>query len=197
MNGLVRWLATRYGLLIFPVKWHNRPSVKWMFSDLPTVKVLGVANDAEALWWSGRFRHNGVVMRLGVHSRQPLRVPGWDKQFYEQAGVPFEERWKGFKLPTTQSKPWPHSKPLLHEDQKRGFTIDRNRIPEDAIPVSHFPIIFDVIPWMQQATELHVIDSSFLCLADSIPTAASRLVFHKYARPGGRPPTLRKQWEVL
>lgn len=198
-NGLIRVLASHHDRLVLPCKWHNRPSVAWMLSDLENVRLLGVKDDAEAILWSDRFERGGSkVLRLGLHSGRPLRSD-WDRQLYEQASVDFEERWRGFKTPvfTAALEPEDSKISFVHDDPKRGFKAELTKLPGTWSYVEHNgKTIWDRLHWLQTAPEIHVIDSCFLCLADSVPTKG-RLVFHRYARSGGLPPTLRKNWEVL
>jgi hypothetical protein len=200
-NGMIRSLASRHDRLVLPCKWHNRSSVSWMLKDFENIRILGVKNDAEAILWADRFESGGsTVLRLGSHSREKLDAR-WDQQFYIQAGVPFEQRWEGFVLPgVTPTIPNGHVTPsFAHEDIIRGFRINRQLLPRDVRFVQRMKTIFEAIDWLADAPEIHCIDSSFLCLADSVPTRG-RLVLHAYAtvkdKPTG-PPILRKPWEVL
>lgn len=195
-NGMIRVLAARHDRLVLPCKWHNRPSVAWMLSDLDNVRLLGVKDDAEARLWADRFERGGShVLCLGLHSGKLLRQD-WDRQLYEQAGVDFEERWQSFSLPALDTGMPEADLPLYHDDCDRNFAINRRRMPENATRVIRGYTIWVNLNAVQTAPEIHVIDSCFLCLADSIPTIG-RLVFHRYARPNGMPPILIKNWEII
>lgn len=200
-NGLVRVLADRFDLVIWATRWRNRQSVTWMWSDVENVKVIGVGNDAEAWMWAQRFEEGKTrVLRLGMHGGS-LDMLHWGEQMYRQAGVEWGLRWEGFRLPEREGTPTPLCSivPFVHDDPKRGFKIDVKRLPETWAHVTPTgPTIWDHLHWLQTTPEVHVIDSCFLCLADSVPTCG-RLVLHKYATraKGGYPPTLRKRWEVI
>lgn len=202
-NAIVRELATRHDLVIWPAKWHNRQSVAWMWRDVENVKVIGVEGDAEASEWSSRFERGGMpVLRLGMFGGK-LDAAHWGEQMYEQAGVSWVMRWDGFQLPMINDSNEHYDIPIYHHDPSRGFNIDAKRLPTGAMPVAHTDTIWHNLGWLQVAPEVHVIDSCFLCLADSVPTAG-KLVFHKYATAkkyrgagAGQPPTLRKDWTVL
>ena len=197
LNGMIRALATRHKWVVMPAKWHNRASVAEMLGDVLNVNVLGLDGDVESRKWMESFRKGGSkVLPLGVFTPEPLHR-SWDKQFYQQAEVPFEQRWSGFKLPWKArfGGEWPV---FVHEDPPTGAKIDRKRLPREFTTVQNTGATFVAhIEWLQNAPEIHVIDSCFLCLADSVETRAKKLVFHRYARPHRMPPTLRKQWEVL
>lgn len=197
--GLVRALAVNHPWLILPAKWHNLLSVSELFGDLKNVTVLGVKDDQDVRTWMKWFgRGKSDVLGLGVFSGQPLR-DDWDRQMYEQAGVGFEERWRGFRAPvsTRLFVGWPDT-PFVHHDPARDFRIRKETLPLGfKVASNEGGSVWHHLPWLQKAREIHVIDSCFLCLADCVETMAARLVWHKYARPEGRPPTLRKEWEVL
>lgn len=197
--GLVRALAVSHPWIILPAKWHNLLSVSELFGDLKNVTVLGVKDDQDVRTWMKWFgRGKSEVLGLGVFSVQPLR-DDWDRQMYEQAGVWFGERWRGFKAPPLKGMEMAVSHiPFVHDDPKRGFEIKTEKLPGSWSYVEHNgKTVWEHLDWLAKAPEIHVIDSCFLCLADCVETAAKRLVWHKYARPGGKPPTLRKTWEVI
>lgn len=201
VNGLVRVIASQGNRIIFPAKRHNAATVTWMFSDLLNVTVLAVRDDAHMMEESRGFES----LKLGVHSGDYKIPKDWDAWFYRQAGIPHECRWSEFSLPWTELLPLGVVFPaFVHDDQKRGYDIDQSRLPLVSCvyrPDPHDPMAKHIRP-LQASMEIHVIDSSFLCLADTIPTNAKRLVLHQYAtakdvnkRTG--PPTLRKDWEIL
>lgn len=197
-NGLIRVLARRYTYVFVPCKVHNYPSVSAMWSDLDNVKVLKVEGDKEASDLARWFGDH--ALRLGLHSGQPLEQ-SWDAMMYRQAGVKFSDRWDEFRLPPMMFQlSWPVHQAFLHDDPERGFVIDRSRLTKNVMNVPKMKHIFEVLPWLQTAPEIHVIDSCFLCLADSVPTKAKRLVLHAYAtakaKPAG-PPVLKKNWEIF
>lgn len=205
-NGLVRALYPRRTSMIFYAKTHNVPTVEWMFSDLERLTVSPVRDDRhmhQRLDWDSQF---GEILKLGVHDGIPsdFGIPrDWCEWWYRQADVPFDCRWIEFKLPAVSSDPFPITT-FVHQDVTRGYQIDMAGIREKEwlyFPQPHRPFQ-EHIPALMRADEIHVIDSCFLALADSIPTVAKRLVLHAYATAHDPykkfgPPTLRKQWEIL
>ena len=203
--GLIRKLAQSNDWIVVPSKWVNLRSVEEIFSDLKNVTVMGVDSDQESRKWVERFVRGGSqVLKLGIFRDEPLRSD-WDRQFYDQAGVDFEERWRGFKVPMDCSLDRIHkldNPEFFHDDPDRGFVIDSKRTGcgrlGGSLPIT--PSIWSYLERVQFAKEIHVIDSCFLCMADSVPTKAKKLVLHQYAmaeaKPMG-PPTLRKNWTIL
>lgn len=202
-NGLIRVLARQDQQITIPAKHHNVATVTWMFSDLPNVTCVPVRDDAEMI--ARGYSHKNVLS-LGVHSGD-YRIPkAWDAWFYNQAGVPHECRWSEFKLPPDIEPYRGTPVAFVHDDESRGYVIRDEYLPRQRVGVDYAPspkVRFGAhVAPLQRASEIHVIDSSFLCLADTIETSAKRLVLHQYAtakdvnkRTG--PPTLRKNWEIL
>jgi hypothetical protein len=126
---------------------------------------------------------------------------------FEQAGIPFEKRWSDWKIDRDLSREFEPPKceyAFVHEDTARGFCING----VDASIPNHMAIVFaqkgrtdnlfDYCRLIEGATELHLIDSCFAILADSLPSLkAKRKVIHLYARKGALPPTYRGDWEIL
>lgn len=194
-NGLVRAIADGRQIVV-PAKIPNVASVRFMFSDLPNVRVEAIPNEQAV-----RSASQGCeFLGLGLWSnRKSVPAIGWDRQFYEDAQVPFECRWERFHTPPSpvlsaplQPFAFVHDQP----EQGRRITRDLPKIPvyEPLRP----PHIFYHVTALFNALEIHVVNSCFLNLAESVPTPnAQRLVLHNYARTDCGPPTLRKAWEIL
>ena len=201
-NALVRAKAREHERVIFPVKHANIPTVTQLFSDVPNITLLPVDGDNHADEEADKFKDE--VLGLGLYRKQGWNggEPGWDKEMYEHAGVPFKDRWDGFTFPIEPLKPHtPPAEPfaLIHEDPKRKFIIKRSLLPKSLplVPVLASSSLLDYYDYIRQAEEIHCIDSSVACLVDGVATRAKRLVLHLYARPGARPPTYRKAWEII
>lgn len=203
-NGLVRALVAtgNYETVSLCAKAHNLPSVRAMFSDLPLVSVLlGDDVEQEKRDWSYRVSQQ-PVLRLGMFA-EGFDRQRWAQSFYEQAGVPYEDRWARFKVGDwgEQREPQgPHELPwvALHEGGSQGGAIiDRNRV--SLLPVEHVVPVGTLWQWgdvLRQALEVHAVDSSVACLVDHLPENGQRLVLHKYAR-NSVPPDYRRKWEIL
>lgn len=218
LNGLVRKLAEARDKVIFLCKSHNCESVRFMFGDNPKIIVEPVGGDAGAEMFISDVEVAAAratnpweieIMRLGCTG------PGWttgqdfDQTFYRQAGVPFEERWSGFYAPPSNYPMLPLRLELgaryllAHEDASRGYVIDRTHLgmPAESVPViftdTLTPNIFDWVPALTNASEIHCIPSSFSVLWDSGPDIKQKLFLHASARPGGELPSYRKNWKIL
>jgi hypothetical protein len=197
-NGMVRVFAKDHEKVFVPAKFHNAPAVEWMFSDLPNVEVVSVIDDSDMLRQATMCESVGV----GLWSKRGLQPQGWDAGMYYDACVPFKCRWSEFKLPSDIPNYGVEGSVFIHDDPERGYCIAL-AVPKDCIymPSKRKPFE-DHVRMMLDAREIHVIDSCFLCLADSIETNAKRHVLHAYATAHDPYkkfgwPTLRKNWEIL
>lgn len=198
--GLVRDIADAHPeqKLFVLCKAHNVPSVSWMFSDLLNVDVVSIKDDADAEAYV-QANPDARLMRLTGSGHE------FDRQFYDQARVPFGKRWSGFHapqiLPSFMAAAPPRPYAFVHDDPSRGFVIPPLMRVRELRPAatSYQPKnIFEWRLFLETACEIHCIPSSFSVLVDSIDLPPeTRLYLHVSARPGGELPTYRKPWKIV
>jgi len=200
-NGLVRELIQKQNATHLFVKHHNSETVSQMYEDT-ILRLIPVSGDQEVI---DSVKMNDLGVQIGFHNLN--QHDPFDQQFYKLANVPFEKRWTSFKVnrhPKKESEliynlKLPPKFALLHEDESRGYKIDKNKIN---LPIVKLHPIqgFTMIDWLgaaDLAEEIHVIDSSFMFLLDSVETSAP-LYIHRYSRqnPDWQLPTLKKNWFI-
>lgn len=217
-HGIVREYAkthTRVG--IFTLE-RNYPSVAFMFRDLKNVDVIK-GTDVEAKKYIAEktvsFPHHrydsALILGFGVLDRNSGEL--LENQFYAMAGVDLSKKWSSFHVnrdsdaeqelfnKVAPRKPYV----FLHEDIRRSYLIDRGLIDPKYTIVTPDPALapnsFDYCSIIEQASEIHVIDSSFMFLIDCLPYDASHqgLVVHRYARENEdwKLPALGKNWKII
>lgn len=205
-NALFRHFAKQHHVFL-PCKRHNVTTVNFMLRDVRNIEVLPIEDDKEADEFCGIVAKNGYkVLKLGLFGQPPFDPNKWDLGIYAQANVPFQDRWSKFvthRQPSRELKAPEGKFCFIHEDPSRGFKIDRKRLPTDLPWVFAEPgltqNLFDWWAHVEEAEELHFIDSCFAIMADSLPELKARkVVVHVYARAGARPPTFGKgDWKIL
>ena len=90
---------------------------------------------------------------------------------------------------------------FIHEDIDRGMNINHKLINDKKIVksnISYTNNIIDYLTILENAKEIHCIDSSFLFLIDSFNFKA-KLYNHRYARqyPINNTPSLKNAWNIL
>jgi hypothetical protein len=134
-------------------------------------------------------------LRLGIYRGNGLGID-FSKTFYEQAGLPYAVRFEkcpikeaAKKVPQVTPLFPNHRKIFLHDDAPRGFPITR-LVPngEDAFrpkPEEKHLSILRYAEAIQEALEIHVIDSAFFWLVNALLSGTplkARLYFHAYVR---------------
>lgn len=214
-NGLVREYCKRYEMVgIFCLK-RNYPSVSFMYRDLENLRIHVVASHAERY----RFRFLNTF-RLGENRYDEIRaIDAYDdesgirfeRQVYGRFGLPLEKKWDSFFVKRDSEREEALFQKLglsepyqfVHDDGR--FPLDRSRISPTLRVVEPTKEltdnVFDCCGLIERAAEIHVVDSSFIVLIDSLPYVheVQRLYKHAYARatPAAQSPLLKKSWVVL
>lgn len=224
-NGMTRELIKKYDFMVMPVKENNLKPVKRMFSDLNNLYILPVVgsmnyndqqhiNDIKNLmpFYEQRMYH---VLGVGVFS-DDFRIPSgkkYDEVFYEQVNIPFEKRWTSFYYPRNEeleNKLYYECFGLkdndkyifLHDDPTRGRKIHEKYLNEDLkIITPHKKFwdadILDYRKVLENATEIHCVNSSFADLMDSFDLSkVKKLNIHQYAREGD-PVNYKHNFEII
>ena len=219
-NGLYRHFSQSREHVIITVKQNYVHEIRYMLRDCPNIRILPLP-----------LRRSWSYTRLiQIMSRPlPIEIVGlgsyghnffpkgvrFDQNFYDQAGINFDFRWSKFEVPRNDKRENEvfeflgcHSEPyiFLHEDKSRDFVIDRKRfdsklkVVEPVKGSSQFSL-FDYRKVLEEASELHLIESSFAAFAESIDLS-QRLYAHRYARGHAlydfrHEFTYRNDWNVL
>lgn len=205
---IIAKLASENNEVIVPSWARNLESVKSLFVNYPNVKVEVVTD------------HNlpgfeNAELRLGVYNQGVYLLPGesFVHWFFRQAGMSEDERWKWCPIQKAaesfvqyeDSEQWPNRiergtrLSFVHEDHARGFVISGYHLDGWGIHYvqpNELPILA-YVKWLKNAPSIHCIDSSFLHLAEAVPTTG-KLFYHQYARPNSTDNyQFRKQWTIL
>ena len=133
--------------------------------------------------------------------------------FYRDANIDYEKRWDSFKynrdLDAEQIINETNSKLdyiFVHDDKKRNFCINERLLPNiDVYKPMHSlsekveTTIFDYVPLLEKAKEIHCMDSSFAIMIDHIPSLMDKDKYiHRYVRKGtGGGPLYRNNWKII
>ena len=217
-HGIVREYAkTHERVGIFTLE-RNYPSVAFMFRDLKNVDVIKGTDTAAKKFIADKnitfpyFTYDSaLILGFGVLDRNSGEL--LENQFYSMANIDLSKKWDSFHIDrdsaaeqTLFDKVQPR-KPyvFLHEDIRRSYLIDRQLIDRKYTIVTPDPTMasnsFDYCSIIEQAEEIHVIDSSFMFMIDCLPYDSShqKLIVHRYARENEdwKLPTLGKKWRII
>jgi hypothetical protein len=130
----------------------------------------------------------------------------WDSYFYYQLGIPYEYSWSLFrynKPSLTQNTPPDEPYALLcGVGSDNVDRLDYSHIEKNLLKIhSNHGGFFDNIDLINNATEIHCVNSSYIHLIDrldSVDQHKTKLFYHKNYMPKIYSEfTLKKNWSVL
>lgn len=193
-NGLVNYLSTRYDKIYIPAKQNLYKSIQYMYSENDKVDIFQIENETREEEIQNFSKQNNLnIMRLGFDrvQKRPFNLA-----FYKQIRIPYRYSFKYFSLPRDDDKELnlkehliahygvdPNNYSLVHNEfHWPGGTFDLKNVDKDnAIYVTRetdlYKNLFLYKKLIQDATEIHCINSSFIHLAERINTNA-KLYYH-------------------
>lgn len=191
-NGMVRHFYKQYGAITLFSYVHNVKNVQYMYRDLENFQVLGVESDAQADYYISN--NNLDCLKIGFSDLSDVmpELP-FDKAFYELAGLDFSVRFDEFYFERDLEKekevlnalnPTGESYIFIHDDASRGFSIDMNKIKTEYQVIMNDKRfnVFDYISLIENAEEIHFMQSSFKELMCSYNLEKPTLYQHNYVR---------------
>ena len=191
-NGLVRHFVEKYNEIFLFCKNHNKESVEFMYLDDPRIHIILFPTDMDVNNYIHTNNIENETIRVGF-DRIYSSTKGFDVNFYEQFELSIDDRWNKFKIKRNldrEKKLFDHfsvkSKEyiFIHEDDR--FKIDYNKIniKNNKIVIPKKEItenIFDYLMLIENALEVHTIESSFQFIIDSMALNKENYV-HRYSR---------------
>lgn len=172
-NGLVRYLIKKhnYDEVLLVVKHHNLNNVRRMFRDLRQIRYIGINTDDDVKYKSDIHLH-----RIGIDG---VDINCFDRSFYDQAGVPFPERWDSWFIERDKEREDALFNSLLidgdyifvHDVSSKGvrnLKIESNLRQIKPTKSPEESSIFDWLKVIENAKEIHVINSSFVHIINSL-----------------------------
>ena len=204
-NGLVREFAKTFNQVFLFSKPHNFDNVSFMYKDLDNLIVIE-AEDSDAVNYIVSNNLQNYYLRVGHENM--VRGYNFDESFYQQVNIDFEKRWDSFFIerdPKSEDIPFielnPNNEPyaLIHNTGSDGVDrIDYSKIDDSlkqiVIPKKYG--FFDFIKLIENAKEIHCIDSSFIHLVNSL-NVGNKKFFHKNYINRNFDFTLKGEWTVI
>jgi hypothetical protein len=190
-NGLIRNLIRDYDKTYLFVKHHNLPSVQFMFRDLSNLELIAVNDDFGV---NDYISKNNLSQKLTIigHHNTFCCGPMWDENFYKSMNVDHQKRWTDFYVERDFIKENNQYEKLNPNDEKYALIHNKHSGGLDGINydlignnlkrifVEQADTIFDYLKLIDNAEEVHCVNSSFFHLVDLHTTTPNQnLVFHK------------------
>jgi len=194
-NGMVRTIAKKYDKVYLFCKPHNFPNVSFMYRDLPNLKIIAM-NDFEIQAFMTISPNNNYIIAghapfWKIYS-SPNNTLQLDEIFYQLAGVPIENKWKEFFVKRDIQREKEVFKQLglregekyifVHDDPQRKITRINSPVSKIIKPSNKEFSLFDFLYTIENAQEIHCINSSFFCLIDCIGIKKDTMILYEYVR---------------
>jgi hypothetical protein len=204
-NAIVRNYAKQNDIILF-VKPHNYENVKFMYRDLKNIDyVIGDDSIAEKY-----IKDNNITNLLKIGFDELDRSVNFDLSFYRLAKIDFEKKWTDFYIDRDKKKEKELFNSLeikeneyifINEDKTKGYKLNENKYRHD-IPIITSEMscgLFDLCYTVENALEIHLMESSIKCLSDHINIKTDKLFYHSYVRnyPKTLRVTSRRNWTIL
>jgi hypothetical protein len=212
-NSIIRNTCNKNKIVFLPVKKHNLLNIKDLFKDIQNIKYIIVSDDHEMIQYYELTKNilNNVV-KLGIFGNNFLKDnKSFDESFYEQANIDYNKRWIDFTYKNNVDKQISLFSEIknkyifVHDDQSRNYCINKEFItnkydiyrPNHKLGDNNSYSIFDYTKILENAEEIHCMDSSFACYIDHLPNLKNKLKYiHRYVRKEGGP-VYRNNWTIL
>lgn len=195
-NGLINHISESYDRVTTFAKPANIKNVLRLYAGT-NVRVIQM-DDREARSFLTFHPDNQLIVGHTPEYFNKLRVNEYtfEEGFYKMAEVPFEYKWSKFKYPQNsfyENEMWKtlnfastEEFIFVHDDPKRERVFKEKLLPKNIrrIRPVDFPniSIFDFIPLIKIAKEVHTHNSSFSNLIDTLELQHPALFYHRYAR---------------
>lgn len=208
-NGLIREICKSNNNYYLAVKNNNFDSVEYMFRDIKNLKCVRVVDgeNSEIDASNQCLKLNCKLLKIGHEFF--ISSCRFDQSFYKQLGIDFQKRWDSFYFERDYAKEekffnslnLPNKYIFINEDIERKVFLTRIENKKDFHYRSNKHLtknIFDYIKVLENAEEIHLMESSFLFICDSL-NLKGKLYIHRYARyiPPNFYPSLKNNWTIL
>lgn len=183
-HGIVRHYCEQYPKVSLFVKPHNKDNVSYMYNDLKNLELIEADDEYTNHYILYHNLKNVLYVGFKLNTIENFIV-----QFYNMANVPIEYEYKKFYINRNIDEEKKLFDSLGVKENQYIFAHDSAILGSDLITKHNLPIIaptygkfFDWIYTIQNAKEIHCIDSAFICLVDLLDTKTIPLFNHRYIK---------------
>jgi hypothetical protein len=196
-NGLIRFFCDYQVEVILFCLSNNYENVRYMYKDLKNLHILKFDNEKEIKDYISKSQKlPNELLSIGYYSSKYYSLllhMTFDKCFYFQSGLSFDIRFSKFDYARNELKeqqvyeklnPNNDEYILVFDDPSRGFCIDKNKIKSNLkiIRNDYNYLMFDYLKLIENANEIHAMQSGFLDLINSIKLLKPKIFRHRYVR---------------
>lgn len=199
-NAIVREYSKKYNYVFLFVKPQYFKNVSYMYRDLQNIKFIAMDDIGVKSFMN--INPNEEYLIVGITKEwfkklESKEFETFDHGFYISAEIPLDYKWSHFHFERNIEKEKSIYYDVLglkddeeylfvHEDVKRDRIFKTKYIDTNIKiinPVKYNGIgIFDFIYTIEKAKEVHIHNSSFSCLIDTMRINNPNIFYHEYAR---------------
>jgi len=187
-NGLVRHFKESHDKIFVFCKPHNFDNVDYMYRDDENIEILPIGEDIDVNKYimNNNIQKNVILVGFGELSKY-MSMFTFDESFYKIVNLPFEYRFTKFKFIRDNEKEIEAYNKLNPNNEKYIFVhgdLNRNKIRTDLKIIENSTEfkIFDLLKIIENAEEVHLMESSIKCLVNSFKFDKPTFFYHQYVR---------------
>lgn len=203
-NGMVRNFCKRYDNVVLFCYTHYLDNISYMYRDLDNLEIFNFDTEDEAVIFTERnsaVKNN--LIKPGFNNLDScLDRMTFDEAFYHLAGLDFQIRFDDFHFERDLEKenevcetlnPDGEKYIFVLDDAKRGYNIDMSKVTDEyKIITNDFRFrMFDFIKLLENAEEIHTMQTGFLDLINSYKMDKPKIHRHNYVR--NYPPSIHSK----
>jgi len=194
-NGMVRHFCKKYDNIVLFCYTHYYDNVSYMYRDLNNLEIFTFDVEAEAM----RFVENNQMVKNNLIKPGFENLDGcldrmtFDEAFYHLAGLDFQVRFDEFYFERDIEKenevcqtlnPSGEKYIFVLDDPKRGYEIDMDKVTDEykVITNDYQFKMFDYIKLLENAEEIHMMQTGFLDMVNSYKMDTPKIYRHNYVR---------------
>lgn len=194
-NGMIRYFCKKYDNVVIFCKTNYYDNVSYMYRDLNNLEIFNFSDDVEVVQFiNGNFNVKNNLIKPGFGNLDScLDRMTFDEAFYHLAGLDFQIRFDEFYFERDLERENEVCKTLNPDDEKyifvlddpnRGYNINMSKVT-DEYKVIHNDYqfkIFDYIKLLENAEEIHMMQTGFLDMVNSYKMDKPKIYRHNYVR---------------
>jgi hypothetical protein len=207
-NGLIRNVCKKIHNVNLFVKPQYYDSVQFMYRDISNLKLIKADDSQVHDFLKDIPGDEQLIVTTGKRTDMSKK---FDEVFYNCTGLNFNRRWDDFYFLRDSVREdalynelvMTEDYAFIHDDNDRNFNIDDSGVSSDLQIVrpskDATSNIFDYTRIIENAKEIHVIDSCFKHIIESIDTKAEKMFYYTSIRGRGvdNMSNSRKKWIEL
>lgn len=205
LNGLLRYYQKKFDKITVFCHAHNLDSVQYMFRDDENINAVAPypqdhSRDDLSLGWDLAEKYiaenklEDITLRVGPNQlthndMSDAHHQRFDEEFYSANSLPWETRFTYFKFQRDKAKELQVYNKLnpAYEEYIFHDNVDLSKVRQD-LKIIKNPLeysIFDLLTLIENAAEVHLMESSIKCLVNSYKFTKPKFFYHQYVRGYG------------